>query len=73
MRSGKENEKSTPDRPVVDLERCQRIIHQIITPLLNPRPVTLKELENAAFSYYFERGFETGLISEWITKDLIET
>lgn len=69
--SGKENDKSTKEKPVVDLERCQKIIRQKITPLIKPRPVTLKQNQIAAFSYYYERAIETGLVGEYIHSFLL--
>lgn len=63
--SGKENAKSTAEKPVVDLERCQKTIRQKMSPLVNPRPVTLKQNQIAAFSYYYERAIETGLVGQY--------
>lgn len=31
-------------------------------PLVTPKPITLKQSQISAFSYYFERAIETGLI-----------
>lgn len=62
--SGKANTKSTTAKPVVDFELCQRAIRAKVLPLVQPKPVTLKQSQISAFSYYFERAIETGLLGE---------
>lgn len=58
------NEKSTAENLVVDLERCQTIIRQKLENMVNPKPVTLNQNQISAFSYYYERAIETGLVGE---------
>lgn len=60
--SGKDNVKSTIENPVVDFEVCLRSIKQRTLPLVNPKPITLNQLQITAFSYYYERAIETGMI-----------
>ncbi|XP_067621269.1 nucleoside diphosphate phosphatase ENTPD5 isoform X2 [Eurosta solidaginis] len=60
--SGKPNTKSTAEEPVVDLEQCLEAIKTQVLPLVKPKPFTLKQHTVAAFSYYFERAIESGLI-----------
>lgn len=60
--SGKENTKSTAENPVVDFERCLKTVTNKMIPLVSPKPITLKQSQISAFSYYFERAIETGLI-----------
>lgn len=60
--SGKDNLKSTIENPVVDFEVCRQSIKKKTLPLVNPKPITLNQLQITAFSYYFERAIETGMI-----------
>ncbi|XP_037958644.1 ectonucleoside triphosphate diphosphohydrolase 5 isoform X2 [Teleopsis dalmanni] len=60
--SGKDNAKSTQENPVVDFEACIDLIKSHVMPLVKPKPVTLKHHAVAAFSYYFDRAIESGLI-----------
>lgn len=60
--SGKDNAKSTIENPIVDFDACLESIKNIIIPLIKPKPITLKQHTVAAFSYYFERAIESGLI-----------
>ncbi|XP_055710693.1 ectonucleoside triphosphate diphosphohydrolase 5 isoform X2 [Phlebotomus papatasi] len=60
--SGKDNKKSTADNPEVDFETCLENVKNKVLPLVKPKPVTLKQHQIAAFSYYFERAIETGLV-----------
>ncbi|XP_055917344.1 nucleoside diphosphate phosphatase ENTPD5 isoform X1 [Eupeodes corollae] len=60
--SGKENSKSTLENPVVDFEDCLELVKSQVMPLIKPKPFTLKQHTVAAFSYYFERATESGLI-----------
>lgn len=61
-RSGKDNDKSVAKHPVVDFELCLKSVTEKIMPFVTPKPVTLKQSQISAFSYYFERAIETGLI-----------
>lgn len=60
--SGKENSKTTAENPEVDYELCSSIVRKMVLPTLNPKPVTLKQHEISAFSYFFDRAIETGLV-----------
>ncbi|XP_036321845.1 ectonucleoside triphosphate diphosphohydrolase 5 isoform X1 [Rhagoletis pomonella] len=60
--SGKPNTKSTAEEPVVDFEQCLEAVKTQVLPLVKPKPFTLKQHTVAAFSYYFERAIESGLI-----------
>lgn len=60
--SGKDNLKSTKDNPVVDFDACLGLIKEIVVPLVQPKPTTLNHHQISAFSYFFERAIETGLI-----------
>ncbi|XP_017834970.1 ectonucleoside triphosphate diphosphohydrolase 5 isoform X2 [Drosophila busckii] len=60
--SGKENSKSTAEQPVVDFESCLELVKSKVMPLVKPKPFTLKQHAVAAFSYYFERAIESGLV-----------
>lgn len=65
--SGKDNVKSTIEEPVVDFEACLNSIKKKTIPLVNPKPITLNQLQITAFSYYFERAIETGMIGKRFT------
>lgn len=52
------------ENPVVDFEVCLRSIKQKTMPLVNPKPITLNQLQITAFSYYYERAIETGMIGK---------
>lgn len=60
--SGKENSKSTAEQPVVDFDECLELVKSKVMPLVKPKPFTLKQHAVAAFSYYFERAIESGLV-----------
>lgn len=60
--TGKENKKVSLENPEVDYEACLTLIKKKILPLVKPKPITLKQHQIAAFSYYYERAEETGLI-----------
>ncbi|XP_073823962.1 ectonucleoside triphosphate diphosphohydrolase NTPase isoform X1 [Musca autumnalis] len=60
--SGKDHAKSTQENPIVDFDACLDLIKSKVMPLVKPKPFTLKEHTIAAFSYYFERATESGLI-----------
>ncbi|XP_055684163.1 ectonucleoside triphosphate diphosphohydrolase 5 isoform X2 [Lutzomyia longipalpis] len=60
--SGRDNKKSTAENPEVDFEACVDNVRSKVVPLVRPKPVTLKQHQIAAFSYYFERAIESGLV-----------
>lgn len=60
--SGKENGKSTSESPVVDFEKCLKTVKSKVIALVTPKPITLTQSPISAFSYYFERAIETGLV-----------
>uniref|UniRef100_A0A1L8DXR4 nucleoside diphosphate phosphatase n=3 Tax=Nyssomyia neivai TaxID=330878 RepID=A0A1L8DXR4_9DIPT len=60
--SGKDNKKSTAENPEVDFEACVENVRNKVVPLVKPKPITLKQHLIAAFSYYFERAIESGLV-----------
>ncbi|XP_020715184.1 ectonucleoside triphosphate diphosphohydrolase 5 isoform X2 [Ceratitis capitata] len=60
--SGKPNPKSTAEEPTVDFEQCLEAVKTQVLPLVKPKPFSLKQHTVAAFSYYFERAIESGLI-----------
>ncbi|XP_017001638.2 ectonucleoside triphosphate diphosphohydrolase 5 isoform X1 [Drosophila takahashii] len=60
--SGKENGKSSAEQPIVDFDACLELVKSKVMPLVKPKPFTLKQHAVAAFSYYFERAIESGLV-----------
>ncbi|XP_053693718.1 ectonucleoside triphosphate diphosphohydrolase 5 isoform X2 [Sabethes cyaneus] len=60
--SGKDNPSSTTGEPQVDYDLCASIVSSKVLPTLKPKPVTLKQHEISAFSYFFDRAIETGLV-----------
>lgn len=63
----KETASSVSERvPVVRLDRCRSIISEMIKKMLPsaPKPSNLAEHHINAFSYYFDRAAETGLIGK---------
>ncbi|XP_068159286.1 ectonucleoside triphosphate diphosphohydrolase 5 isoform X2 [Drosophila tropicalis] len=54
--------KSSSEQPVVDFEACLELVKSKVMPLVKPKPFTLKQHTVAAFSYYFERAIESGLV-----------
>lgn len=60
--SGKENKKSTPENPEVDFELCVESVKKQVMPLLKPKPIKLQEHVINAFSYYYDRAIESGLV-----------
>jgi ectonucleoside triphosphate diphosphohydrolase 5/6 len=60
--SGKENKRSPPDNPEVNFELCVDAVKKQVTPLLKPKPVKLQEHIINAFSYYYDRAIETGMV-----------
>lgn len=63
--SGKDNPKSTAENPEVDYEVCAALMKKKVLPALKPKPVTLKQHEISAFSYFFDRAIETGLVDPY--------
>lgn len=61
---GKDNKKSTDENPVVDFDVCLNSVKQQVLPLVKPKPITLKQHQVSAFSYYFDRAIETGLVGK---------
>lgn len=64
--SGKNNAKSTKVNPVVDFKVCVSLIQEIVLPLVVPKPTTLNHHQIAAFSYFYERAIQTGLVGRFI-------
>ena len=58
--------KYLQDYPIVDFEVCLDVVKSKVIPLVKPKPFTLKQHTIAAFSYYFERAVETGLIDPFL-------
>lgn len=46
----------------VDLEACRLVVRKQVLPLIKPKLLALPEQEIAAFSYFYERAIETGII-----------
>lgn len=63
--SGKSNAKSTIEKPIVDFDACVSLVKQKTMHLVNPRPITLNQNQISAFSYFFERAIENGLVGEY--------
>jgi ectonucleoside triphosphate diphosphohydrolase 5/6 len=59
--SGKENKKNA-ENPEVDYETCHNSVKRQVLPLLKPKPIKLNEHVINAFSYYYDRAIETGLV-----------
>jgi ectonucleoside triphosphate diphosphohydrolase 5/6 len=68
--SGKENPKDTTENPVVDYDLCEKNVKAHLQPLIKPSPVTLKQHNIAAFSYFYDRAIETGLVGKlrWVNR-----
>lgn len=60
--SGKENKRSPPDNPEVNYDMCVEEVKRQVMPLLKPKPIKLQEHTINAFSYYYDRSIETGLV-----------
>lgn len=60
--SGKENKRSPPDNPEVNFDLCVENIKTQVIKLLKPKPIKLQEHIINAFSYYYDRAIETGLV-----------
>lgn len=59
--SGKENKKNA-ENPEVDYELCVASVKRQVLPLLKPKPIKLNEHVINAFSYFYDRAIETGLV-----------
>lgn len=59
--SGKENKKNA-ENPEVDYETCVASVKRQVMPLLIPKPIKLNEHAINAFSYYYDRAIETGMV-----------
>jgi ectonucleoside triphosphate diphosphohydrolase 5/6 len=59
--SGKENKKNA-ENPEVDYDLCVESVKRQVLPLLKPKPIKLSEHVINAFSYYYDRAIETGLV-----------
>lgn len=64
--NGKDNKKSTVENPEVDYELCAELIKRKAMPLVKPKPVTMNQHPIAAFSYYYDRAIETGLVDPFL-------
>lgn len=61
--TGKNNTKILSRKPsAVDYTDCLKLVKQKVLPLVKPKPITLKQNEVAAYSYFFGAAMETGLI-----------
>ncbi|KAL5282091.1 ENTPD5 family protein [Megaselia abdita] len=60
--SGESSSSLTEENPIVNFDKCLNSVKSIVIPLVRPKPLTLKQNTIAAFSYYFERAIESGLI-----------
>lgn len=63
--SGKNTSKTAAKTPVVNFKACYALVESKVIPLVKPKPVTLKESQIAAFSYYYERAIETGIVDPY--------
>lgn len=68
--SGKENKKNA-ENPVVDYETCVASVKRQVLPLLKPKPIKLNEHVINAFSYYYDRAIETGLVDPFQGGDVV--
>lgn len=46
----------------VDFEACRKVVRSVALPLIKPKPSTLPEQQIVAFSYFYERAIETGIM-----------
>jgi ectonucleoside triphosphate diphosphohydrolase 5/6 len=63
--NGKDNKKST-ENPEVDYETCYELVKKKALPLVKPKPITISQHQIAAFSYFYDRAIETGLVEPFI-------
>lgn len=64
--SGKENKKSSPENPEVDYDLCVESVKRQVMPLVKPKPIRLQEHIINAFSYYYDRAIETGMVDPFL-------
>lgn len=64
--SGKDNKKSSPENPEVDFDVCVDSVKRQVMPLLKPKPIRLQEHIINAFSYYYDRAIETGMVDPFM-------
>lgn len=69
--SGKDNKKSPPENPEVDYDLCVESVKRQVMKLLIPKPIKLQEHIIHAFSYYYDRAIETGLVDPFTGKQLL--
>lgn len=62
MAIGQHQSTTTSMYPTVNFSRCLDLIKSSTMPLVKPKPFALKHHTIAAFSYYFERAIESGLV-----------
>lgn len=60
--SGMENKLASAENPEVDYEKCLESIKKQVLPLVNPKPITMNQHHINAFSYYYDRAIEVGLV-----------
>jgi ectonucleoside triphosphate diphosphohydrolase 5/6 len=54
------------ENPEVDYEVCYELVKKTALPLVKPKPITMSQHQIAAFSYYYDRAIETGLVEPFI-------
>lgn len=59
--SGKENKKNQ-ENPEVDYDTCVESVKRQVLPLIKPKPLKMNEHTINAFSYFYDRAIETGLV-----------
>ncbi|KAG5674465.1 hypothetical protein PVAND_004435 [Polypedilum vanderplanki] len=66
--SGKENKNqaSNPENPEVNFDLCVESVKRQVMPLLKPKPIKLQEHVINAFSYYYDRAIEVGLVDPYL-------
>lgn len=60
--SGKKHSKTLNENPVVDFDVCTNLIKQNTMDLVNPKPITMKNHQIAAFGAFYSRAYQNGLI-----------
>ena len=68
--SGKENKKNA-ENPEVDYETCVASVKRQVLPLLKPKPIKLNEHVINAFSYFYDRAIETGLVDPFLGGEIV--
>lgn len=54
--------KNAAGKDEVDVEACRKVVREKTLSLVRPKPLTLPDQQIAAFSYFYERAIETGLM-----------